>query len=73
MELPKSASELAIWLGMQFPVLGASILLAYWAVKYAIRLYEKKSDETQKLNDRLSAEKDKQINKLEDKGPATGK
>lgn len=67
MELPKTTSEYMIWLGMQFPVLGAAILLAYWAVKYATRLYDRKSDETEKLNERLIAEKDKQIGKLEER------
>jgi len=29
MEIPKTPQEFAIWVGMQFPVLGASVLLAW--------------------------------------------
>lgn len=59
MELPKSVSEFAIWVGMQFPVLGAAALLAWWTLKYADRLHERQQKETQSLNDRLLADKDK--------------
>ncbi len=54
MELPKSASELAIWLGMQFPVLGSAVLLAYWAVKLTEHLHENRIQDARKSKSRFA-------------------
>jgi hypothetical protein len=53
--LPKSASELAIWLGMQLPVLASAILLAYWSVKHTERLHDQRIQDARKDNAALLA------------------
>ena len=58
MELPKTTSELLIWLAMQFPVVAVSALMARWALKYTERLHDKRNDDSQKQHERLIAEKD---------------
>jgi hypothetical protein len=71
MELPKTPEEYAIWVGMQFPVLGASILLA-WLVNRWNDAHRKEVLEELKLaqqalltekNERL-ADRDQQIREL---------
>ena len=71
MELPKTPEEYAIWVGMQFPVLGASILLA-WLVNRWNNAHRKEVLEELKLvqqalltekNERL-ADRDQQIREL---------
>jgi hypothetical protein len=38
-DLPKNLTEYAIWMGMQFPMLGATVFTAYRAMRYAERRY----------------------------------
>ena len=61
MELPKNASELLIWLAMQFPVVAVSALMARWALKYTERLHDKRNDDNQNQHAQLIAEKDRRL------------
>ncbi len=61
MEFPKTTSELAIWLGVQFPVVASSILLAYWAVRFTERLQNKRFEGAEEQHAALLGEKEKRI------------
>ena len=58
MELPKTASELAIWLGMQFPVVAIAAFLIRWSVKHTEHLHEKRIQDNRMSDAALLHEKD---------------
>ena len=61
MEFPKTASELAIWLGMQFPVLGVAAVSAWFAVKYAGKLHTARIQDAKSASAELLAEREQRI------------
>ena len=67
MEFPKTASELAIWLGVQFPVVAAAAFLIRWAVRYTERLHEKRIQDAKKYHSDMLAEKDVRLRERDER------
>ena len=67
MEFPKTASELAIWLGMQFPVLGTAVLSAWFAVKYTGQLHKARIEDAKTASAELLVERERRIRERDER------
>ena len=61
MDIPKTAQEFAIWVGMQFPVLGAAVLVGRWLLRWSAANHAAEKEEIEKRNRALLDEKERRI------------
>src|SRR5689334_6771713 len=58
MDLPKTWADVGIWFAVQFPILGAALVGARWAIWETGRHYDKLIGYLRESHDRHLAEKD---------------